>query len=74
MVGLLELAKQLGNSVPAKAGVSQAYNMMGYSRDSFFASLGEADCVQRAKTHLMLAPGFLQRNTQDFAPAALTCK
>ena len=28
-VGLLELAKQLGN-------VSQACNMMGYSRDSFY--------------------------------------
>src|SRR5215472_4836297 len=28
-VGLLELAKQLGN-------VSQAYKMMGYSRDSFY--------------------------------------
>jgi len=30
-VGLLELAKQLGN-------VSQACKMMGYSRDSFYAS------------------------------------
>ena len=28
-VGLLELAKQLGN-------VSQAFKMMGYSRDSFY--------------------------------------
>ena len=28
-VGLLELTKQLGN-------VSQAYNIMGYSRDSFY--------------------------------------
>ena len=36
-VGLLELAKQLGNSLPpAKAGVSQACKMMGYSRDSFY--------------------------------------
>ncbi len=30
-VGLLELAKQLGN-------VSQACKMMGYSRDSFYGS------------------------------------
>ena len=30
-VGLLELARQLGN-------VSQACKMMGYSRDSFYAS------------------------------------
>jgi transposase InsO family protein len=34
-VGLLELAKQIGNSL-AKAGVSQACKMMGYSRDSFY--------------------------------------
>jgi len=35
-VGLLELAKQLGKPAPAKAGVSQACKMMGYSRDSFY--------------------------------------
>ena len=36
-VGLLELAKQLGNSLPPRRrGVSQACKMMGYSRDSFY--------------------------------------
>ena len=33
-VGLLELAKQLGN-------VSQACKMMGYSRDSFYRCIAE---------------------------------
>ena len=47
-VGLLELAKQLGNSLPLrKAGVSQACKMMGYSRDSFYHS-AESDCAARA--------------------------
>ena len=36
-VGLLELAKQLGNSLPSRRrGVSQACKMMCYSRDSFY--------------------------------------
>ena len=40
-VGLLELAKQLGN-------VSQACKMMGYSRDSFTASTVSRSCTTKA--------------------------
>ena len=40
-VGLLELAKQLGN-------VSQACKMMGYSRDSFYSLQGTLRQRRRA--------------------------
>src|SRR5262249_38881880 len=34
----------------------------------FFASLAEADCVQRAEPHLVLAPGFLVTEHPGFRP------
>jgi molybdenum-dependent DNA-binding transcriptional regulator ModE len=39
-VGLLELAKQLGS-------VTQACRVMGYSRDSFYASIASAISTRR---------------------------
>jgi hypothetical protein len=39
-VGLLELAKQLGN-------VSQACKMLGYSRDSFYQGCGEGAAAEK---------------------------
>jgi hypothetical protein len=63
-VGLLELAKQLGN-------VSQACKMMGYSRDSFYRSSTTKVASWRCKKFSRKKPVLKNRVAQEIEDAVV---